>query len=91
MKKYLGKRIKRKKYEKYELEVGDSVILEIKMTSSDGEFEYFTEYKADEPSGKFEGIYQGTIRYILPGMPVFYIPKLDRYIAGFECWWWPKK
>lgn len=35
------------------------------------------------------GIFVGTIKLLLFGNPIFYVPRLKRCLAGIESWWKP--
>lgn len=58
----------------YELKFGDKVFIR----PCD---RYFKEDQS------FEGIFLGTIEFITPTMPVFYISALRKMYAGCESWW----
>ncbi len=42
----------------------------------------------EDSENTFIGIYLGTIPFITDN-PVFFVPKLEKILAGFESWWRP--
>ena len=89
-KRYDGCRIKRKDLPRYNIHIGDRVEASVNCQEEDEEGnEYFTENSLKP--GKYEGIYIGTVRFLTPDMPIFWIPDLNQAICGFECWWKKKE